>query len=61
MIFFEKLNDKICNAQKIRSGEISNCLFDIYINSVMTHGKNMFQTTSDMEMSIMCVDHSSPL
>ena len=34
--YFEKLKDKICNAQNRRSGEIANTLFELYKSSVMT-------------------------
>ena len=51
---FFKLKNKSCNAQNRRYGEMYNCLFETYTNTVMTHGKHMFQTASGMEMEIMC-------
>ena len=45
---FEKLKDKSCNAQNIRYGETANHLFETYKNTVTPHGKNMFQTDSEI-------------
>ena len=49
----KKLKDQSCYVQDRRSGKMSNCLFDKYKNSVMPHGKNMFQTESEMVMETM--------
>ena len=54
MSVFEKLKDKSCNSQNRRSGEMTNSLFETYKNSVMKHGKNIFQIESDIEMATMC-------
>ena len=51
--------DQSCNAQNRRSGEIANRLFDTYQNSVMPHGKHIFNTASDMDMATMCTYSSS--
>ena len=52
--FFEKTQDQICNSQKIRSGEMSNNLFEIYKHYVTPHRNHMFQTESDIAMVTMC-------
>ena len=57
--FFEKLKYQGYNAQNRRSGEISNCLFETYKKFVITPGKHMFQTSSEMTMSKMCEYPSS--
>ena len=33
---------------------MSNNLFEAYKNTVLPHGKHMFQTASDMEMENIC-------
>ena len=52
--FFAKLKYQSCNAKNRRSGENSNCVFETYKNSAMSHGKHIFNTASDMSMTIMC-------
>ena len=59
MRVFEKLKNKICNAQNRRSDEIANILFEIYNNTVMPNLKQKFQTASDMEISTICTYPSS--
>ena len=51
---FEKLKDKSYNAQNIKSCEMTNILFETYKNTVMPHGKYMFQTSYVMAMATMC-------
>ena len=33
---------------------MTNHIFEAYKNYIMPHGNNMFKTTSDMAMEIMC-------
>ena len=42
--YFKTLKYQSCNTQNSRSSEIENSLFEIYINSIMTHGKNILKT-----------------
>ena len=57
--FFWKIKDHSCNAQNRRSGENPNHLFETYKNSVIPHGKNVFQTAPGMVMIKLCVYPSS--
>ena len=56
---FEKLKDQSCNAQNRRSGETENHLFETYKNTVMPHGKHIFQIAFEMSMATMCAYPSS--
>ena len=49
-----RLSSRAETTHNRRFGEMANCLFDTYKNSVMPHGKYMFQTASDMAMAKMC-------
>ena len=51
--YLNKLKYQSQNSQKIRSGEISNHLFETYKNYVMPHGRHIYQTAYDMAMSKM--------
>ena len=51
---FEKLKNKIFNAQKIKSVETASNLFETCKKNDMPYGKVMFQTVSFTEMSTMC-------
>ena len=50
----KKLKCQSCNTQNRSYGEMANSLFDIYINTVIPHGKNMLQTASYTTMETMC-------
>ena len=52
--YLRKLNNISQSVQNRRSGENSNHLFDIYINSVMPHGLHIYATAADMAMATMC-------
>ena len=54
-LYLRKLNNLSKNSQNRRSGEKSNLLFDTYKNSVMSHGRHIYATSSDMDMDTMCV------
>ena len=41
------------------SGEMANCLFETYKNSILPHGHHIYQTASDMSMATMCAYHPS--
>ena len=56
---FEELKGQSCNAQNRMSDEITNHVFDTYKNLVMTNGKHIFNTSSDMAMEKMCEYPSS--
>ena len=49
-----KLNDLSQNAQTIRSGEMDNCLFETYKNSVMPHVRYIYATAADIAMAKIC-------
>ena len=51
---FEKLKDKIQNAQIRRSGEKSHHLYEIEKNTVIPHGRNIYAKASDMANAKMC-------
>ena len=52
--YLEKLKNQIYNAQNRRSGEMENSLLETYTNSVMPHGKHIFNTASAMDMATIC-------
>ena len=37
-----------------RSSEMACCIFETYKNSVMTHGRHIYQAVSEMDMTTMC-------
>ena len=53
-VFFEKLKDQSCDAKNKRYGEMDKSFFETYIISVMPHGKNVVNTSSDMDMATIC-------
>ena len=52
--YLRKLNDLSQNAKNRRSSENSDCLFETYKKSVVSHGCRIYETASDMAMDIMC-------
>ena len=44
----KKIKDKSQNAQNRRSGEMANCIFETYKNSVMAHGRHIYHTVYAM-------------
>ena len=52
--FLEKTKDKSLNAKNRRYVEMPNRYFEIYKKTVMSHGKHMFHTSSDITMAIIC-------
>ena len=55
MIFIlKKLKDQNQNAQKRRSGEKENCIYETYKNTVMPHERHIYAKASDIKKATMC-------
>ena len=52
--YLKKLKDQIQNAQKRRSGEKSNHIYETYKNTVMPHGNNIYAKAYDMVKATIC-------
>ena len=50
----KKLKDKSQNAQSRRSGEKSHHIYTTYKNTVMPHGRHIYDKASDMANATMC-------
>ena len=64
IVILKKLKYQSKNAQNRRSDEKSNCICEIYKNTVMPHGRYIYAKASDMEKATMCAyphsDHALP-
>ena len=64
MIVIRKLKDQSPDAQKIRSGEKANNIYETYKNTVMPNGRLIYSKSYDMEKATMCAypqsDHALP-
>ena len=48
---YGKIKNQSHTAKNIRSGEMVSRIFETYKNSVIPHGRNIYQTSSDMAMA----------
>ena len=62
--YLKKLKDQSQNAQSRRSGERAHQIYTTYKNTVMSHGRHIYATASDMANDTMCTypqyEHSLP-
>ena len=60
----KKLKYQRKNSQNKRSGEKSNCIYETYKNTVMSHGRHIYAKAYDMEKAKLCAypqsDHALP-
>ena len=62
--YSEKLKDKIQNSQIRRSDEKSHRIYETYKNTIMAHGRHIYDKSYDTEKDKMCIypqsDHALP-
>ena len=52
--YLKKLKDQSQNDQNRRSGGVSNCIYETYKNTVISHGRHIYPKESDMAKAKMC-------
>ena len=62
--YLKKLKDQSQNAQSRSSGEKAHHIYETYKNTVIPHGRHIYDKASDMENATMCTypqsDHALP-
>ena len=55
--YLEKLKDQIQNAQSRRSSEKAHHVYETYKNTVMPHGRHIYDKAVELAQATMCTYH----